>query len=173
MFLARIMHFPAEHRDFARGPVKFSSWRAGEGRGSGGYAGELTPSRSFREQGRSGNMVERADISQLLSQMRVVQSQIRQPAADVAPSSLIPAESFVQPQQTPAFGELFSRAIDSVNQTQQQANRLREAYEAGQDGVSLTQVMIAAEKSSVAFEAMTQVRNKLVEAYQEIMNMPV
>jgi flagellar hook-basal body complex protein FliE len=33
--------------------------------------------------------------------------------------------------------------------------------------------MIAAEKSSVAFEAMTQVRNKLVEAYQEIMNMPV
>jgi len=118
-------------------------------------------------------MVERADISQLLSQMRVVQSQIRQPAADVAPSSLIPAESFVQPQQTPAFGELFSRAIDSVNQTQQQANRLREAYEAGQDGVSLTQVMIAAEKSSVAFEAMTQVRNKLVEAYQEIMNMPV
>lgn len=118
-------------------------------------------------------MVERADISQLLSQMRAVQSQIRQPTADVAPSSFIRAERFARPEETPAFGELFGRAIDSVNQTQQQANRLREAYEAGQEGVSLTQVMIAAEKSSVAFEAMTQVRNKLVEAYQEIMNMPV
>jgi len=60
-----------------------------------------------------------------------------------------------------------------VNAVQQQANALREGYEIGSSGVSLTQVMIAAEKSSVAFEAMTQVRNRLVEAYKEIMNMPV
>ena len=49
----------------------------------------------------------------------------------------------------------------------------RVEHEVGQPGVSLTQVMVAAEKSSIAFEAMTQVRNKLVDAYKEIMNMPV
>ena len=54
-----------------------------------------------------------------------------------------------------------------------QANALRQGYEVGHPGVRLTQVMVAAEKSSIAFEAMTQVRNKLVDAYKEIMNMPV
>jgi len=54
-----------------------------------------------------------------------------------------------------------------------ESGRLREAYELGTPGVSLTQVMVAAEKSSVAFTAATQVRNKLVEAYKDIMNMPV
>jgi len=50
---------------------------------------------------------------------------------------------------------------------------LRESYEMGDPEVDITQVMIASQKSTVAFEAMTQVRNKLVTAYQEIMRMPV
>ena len=117
-------------------------------------------------------MVERADISQVLSQMRAVQAQLQRPVNDVSAAAIAPAQ-FQRPQPEASFGELFSRAIDSVNDTQQQANRLRDSYEGGQAGVSLTQVMVAAEKSGVAVEAMTQVRNKLVDAYKEIMSMPV
>ena len=117
-------------------------------------------------------MVERADISQVLSQMRAVQAQLQRPVNDVSSAAIAPGQ-LQRPQAEVGFGELFSRAIDSVNDTQQQANRLRDSYEGGQAGVSLTQVMVAAEKSGVAFEAMTQVRNKLVDAYKEIMSMPV
>jgi flagellar hook-basal body complex protein FliE len=47
------------------------------------------------------------------------------------------------------------------------------ALEMGDRSVSLAEVMIASQKSSVAFEATVHVRNKLVESYKEIMNMPV
>ena len=117
-------------------------------------------------------MVERADISQLLAQMRMVQTQINRPPAEIMPGAIVPGQ-LARPQDGPGFGELFSQAIDSVNSVQKEAGRLRESYESGASGVSLTQVMIAAEKSSVSFEAMLQVRNKLVQAYQDIMNMPV
>lgn len=117
-------------------------------------------------------MVQRADISQVLAQMRLVQQQLQSPLREAQPGAIAPGQ-LQRPQEVAGFGELFSRAIDNVNATQQQANRLRESYEVGDPGVSLTQVMVAAEKSGVAFQAMVQVRNKLVEAYKDIMNMPV
>ena len=117
-------------------------------------------------------IVQRADISQVLAQMRTVQAQLHRPVRELAPGAIAPGQ-LQRPQGGEGFGELFSRAIESVNSTQQQADRLREAYELGSPGVSLTQVMVAAEKSTVSFEAMVQVRNKLVDAYKEIMNMPV
>ena len=117
-------------------------------------------------------MVERADISQVLAQMRLVQSQINRPQTEIQPGAIAPGQ-LARPQDAQGFGTLLSQAIDTVNGVQKDASRLRQAYEAGTPGVSLTQVMIAAEKSSVSFEAMLQVRNKLVQAYQDIMNMPV
>jgi len=50
---------------------------------------------------------------------------------------------------------------------------LSRSFEQGDPGVSLTQVMVASQKASVSFQAMTQVRNKLIDAYQEVMNMQV
>jgi len=50
---------------------------------------------------------------------------------------------------------------------------LAQAYELGQPGVDITQVMVAMQKSSLSFQALTQVRNKVVDAYQTIMNMPI
>ncbi len=118
-------------------------------------------------------MVERADIAQVLAQMRTIQSQMHRPVHETIPGRIEP-EQLLRPQAGSAsFGSLFTQAIDRVNTVQQEANTLREGYELGQPGVSLTQVMIAAEKSSIAFEAMTQVRNRLVDAYKEIMNMSV
>jgi flagellar hook-basal body complex protein FliE len=101
-----------------------------------------------------------AEINQVLAQMRVIRAQV----TDTVTPAVQPAEG--------GFHDLLQRSIDKVNATQQTANAQREAFEQGED-VDLASVMIAAQKSSVAFQAMAEVRNKLVEAYKDVMNMPV
>ncbi|WP_440055643.1 flagellar hook-basal body complex protein FliE [Pseudoalteromonas sp. T1lg65] len=71
------------------------------------------------------------------------------------------------------FGDMLSDAINTVNGLQKDAKQKVTAVEMGDRSVSLAEAMIAKQKSSVAFEATVQVRNKLVEAYKEIMSMPV
>ena len=71
------------------------------------------------------------------------------------------------------FSNLLKQGIDSVNQTQQNASSLATAFEKGTPGVELPQVMLEMQKASVSFRALTEVRYRLVNAYQEIMNMPL
>ena len=73
----------------------------------------------------------------------------------------------------PSFSEMLGQAVNKVSETQQASSQLATAFEMGQKGVDFTDVMIASQKASVSFQAMTQVRNKLVQAYQDIMQMPV
>ncbi|UAW99245.1 flagellar hook-basal body complex protein FliE [Halopseudomonas nanhaiensis] len=72
-----------------------------------------------------------------------------------------------------AFGDMLSQAVDRVNQLQKTTSGLQAGYERGEPGIDLTEVMIASQKSSVAFQAATQVRNKLITAYEDIMKMPI
>ncbi|WP_095110694.1 flagellar hook-basal body complex protein FliE [Pseudomonas sp. Irchel 3E20] len=72
-----------------------------------------------------------------------------------------------------SFSEMLGSAINKVNDTQQASSQLSTAFEIGKSGVDLTDVMIAKEKAGVSFQALTQVRNKLVQAYQDISQMPV
>jgi flagellar hook-basal body complex protein FliE len=81
-------------------------------------------------------------------------------------------------QQTPAattadFGELLKSSIARVSDMQQGATSLSTAFEQGVPGVDLTQVMLEVQKASLSFRAMTEVRNRLVNAYQEVMSMPI
>ncbi|MBK1641883.1 flagellar hook-basal body complex protein FliE [Chromatium okenii] len=71
------------------------------------------------------------------------------------------------------FAAKLKDAVRSVNTEQQQANTLQTQFELGDDQVSLPQVMLAMNRSSIAFEAITQVRNRLLTAYQEVMSMQV
>src|SRR5262245_46695517 len=71
------------------------------------------------------------------------------------------------------FAKLMQKGLDSVNQTQNNANSLATQFEKGVPGVELPQVMLEMQKASVSFRALTEVRNRLVSAYQEIMNMPL
>ncbi|WP_028862472.1 flagellar hook-basal body complex protein FliE [Psychromonas aquimarina] len=71
------------------------------------------------------------------------------------------------------FSKMLKQAIDNVNGLQQNTSELRNRFEMGDKEVSLGEVMIAANKSSLAFEATVQVRNKVVEAYKSVMSMPV
>ena len=72
-----------------------------------------------------------------------------------------------------SFADMLGQAVNKVNDTQQASSQLSTAFEIGKSGVDLTDVMIAKEKAGVSFQALTQVRNKLVQAYQDISQMPV
>ena len=71
------------------------------------------------------------------------------------------------------FGDLLQTAINQVNAIQKESSQLSTRFDMGDRDVSLSDVMIARNKSSVAFEATVQIRNRLIEAYKELMNMPV
>jgi flagellar hook-basal body complex protein FliE len=69
------------------------------------------------------------------------------------------------------FATLLKQGIDAVNRSEQRANALADAFSRGAPGVSLPQVMVQMDKASVSFQALTEVRNRLISAYQDIMNM--
>ncbi|NRD73342.1 flagellar hook-basal body complex protein FliE [Shewanella sp. VB17] len=71
------------------------------------------------------------------------------------------------------FGDLLSQAVKSVGELQANSGSLATRLDMGDNRVTLSETVIAREKSSVAFEATVQVRNKLIEAYKSIMSMPV
>ena len=102
------------------------------------------------------------DTSQLLTQLRAAAAQAQ-------------TEKPADPEQTTGdnFSSLLTQSLDKVNQMQQHSGELKNAFELGDQSVSLPQVMIASSKANLAFEATIQVRNKVVEAYQEVMRMPV
>lgn len=100
------------------------------------------------------------EINQVLAQMRVMQAKAI--GAGAAPEAVGQTD----------FSDLLKRSLDAVNQTQHTANAMRTSFERGED-VDLASVMIASQKSTVAFQAMVEVRNKLVDAYKDVMNMPV
>lgn len=123
-------------------------------------------------------MVDRADISSVLAQMRNVRAQMdsnaQGPAAIKPPamSGLAPTQQ-VEGSERTDFGALLKKAIDSVNEQQTSSKSLSEAYDRGDPGVDLPQVMIQAQKASVSFQALVQVRNRLVSAYEDVMRMSI
>tara|TARA_S200000501_G_scaffold235018_1_gene220442 strand:- start:286 stop:684 length:399 start_codon:yes stop_codon:yes gene_type:complete len=71
-----------------------------------------------------------------------------------------------------SFSSMTKNALDEVNAAQKSSMALREAYDRGED-VPLTNVVLEMQKSSLAFESALQVRNKVLKAYEDILNMPV
>ena len=76
-------------------------------------------------------------------------------------------------QSSSDFGNILQDAVKSVNELQKDAGTKKTAFELGDRSVTLAETMIASQKSGIAFDATVQVRNKFVEAYKEIMSMPV
>ncbi|GFD72811.1 flagellar hook-basal body complex protein FliE [Alteromonas marina] len=71
------------------------------------------------------------------------------------------------------FSTMLKNAVDGVNSMQLESKDVQQRFEMGDPSLSLAQVMLTKEKSGIAFEATVQVRNKVLEAYKTIMNMPV
>lgn len=99
------------------------------------------------------------NVDQVLNQMKVLSQN------DILPK----AETSLRPD----FSQLLRDSIGQVNSLQQEAGDMKTAYAVGDTTADISEVMIAAQKASLSFEALTEVRNKLLSAYQEVMNMQV
>ncbi len=101
------------------------------------------------------------NVNQVLAQMRAMSLEagsVKVPEAGVGGAD---------------FAAMLKQTIGAVNETQQTAGNMTKAFETGDTNVSLAEVMVASQKASVSFQAVVQVRNKLVEAYKDVMNMPM
>jgi flagellar hook-basal body complex protein FliE len=103
------------------------------------------------------------EINQVLAQIRALSGQ----------TQANPAGSTTQSTGGSEFAKLLRQGVDQVNQSEQRSSELATAFERGTPGVELPQVMLEMQKATVSFRALTEVRNRLVTAYQDIMNMPM
>ena len=115
--------------------------------------------------------------------LSAIPSHLAVPRAELTPADLTPG---VDPASTTAapvdisaphateetFGSLLGKMVGEVNASQQTANQAMSSLQAG-GNVSLHQAMIAVEEASVSFQLMVEVRNRLLDSYQEIMRMQV
>lgn len=100
-------------------------------------------------------------IQQVLSQMR----ELAQSAAAI--------ESPAKPADATSFANLLARSLEETNQALQTSSDLTTRFVAGDDSVSLSEAVVASQTASLELEAVIQVRNRLLSAYQEIMSMPI
>lgn len=102
-------------------------------------------------------------INQVLAQMRAMESSLK--AVEPKPQ--------VDEGSKASFGDILTDSINQVNENQMKAKEMTSAFSEGAPGVDLPEVMVALQKSSVSFQAVSQVRNRLLSAYQEVMSMQV
>lgn len=113
------------------------------------------------------------EISQVLAQIRALSSQAGAGIGPAAPTGAATGGVATPAAGASAFGDLLKQGIDAVNHSQQTASALQDAWERGDSNVDLGRVMVATEKASVSLQALSQVRNRLVSVYQDIMNMSI
>jgi flagellar hook-basal body complex protein FliE len=112
-------------------------------------------------------------IDQVLAQIRSLSAQAGAGIKPALPTVTNSVAGSAAPVQPGGFGTLLKQGIDAVNQSQQGASALATAWERGDPGVDLAKVMIESQKATVSFRALTEVRNRLVTVYQDIMNMSI
>ena len=113
----------------------------------------------------------RTDIDGVLAQIRAMRSQTPLEGAQAARlADVAGATDKITPSS--GFGAQLKVALDSVDALQKDSGAKAEAFAAGRSD-DLVGTMLAMQKSNVAFQATVQVRNRLVSAYQDIMNMPI
>jgi flagellar hook-basal body complex protein FliE len=116
-----------------------------------------------------------ANIHSILSQIRQFEARVKEPLAPpiTRPIGLeAPGNQASSGTEAPGFGSMVKNALDSVNALQEGARQLSLAHERGEN-VPLTDVVLAMHRTSVAFEATLQIRNKVMKAYEDIRNMPI
>ena len=109
--------------------------------------------------------ISQANVQSMIETLRAYQTQ------STGTTSTVNDPSTTKVGQ-PTFFDSVKNALDKVNEADVKADAMTEAYDRGEE-VPLTEVVLSMQKSSLAFEATLQVRNKVMKAYEEIMNMPV
>jgi len=101
------------------------------------------------------------EINRVIEQMRTLSATLDQPVQRTSQTGQA------------GFGDVLKQAIDKVNEQQSTASALAKDFQTGDTNTSVAEVMVSMQKASLSFQAMTEVRNRLVDAYREIMNMPI
>jgi flagellar hook-basal body complex protein FliE len=118
------------------------------------------------------------DASRIESMLAQLKAAAQRPQADAA-SGLASAavlsgtQGVSQNTSKVNFSDALKASLNQVNKVQVDAEQLGKSFAMGDDSVSLSDVMIAGQKANISFQATVQVRNKLVSAYHDIMNMQV
>lgn len=112
-------------------------------------------------------------INAVLSQIRAMQSQIQHVSAPQNEVGKVAGAGNAVQSPTNSFANVLKQGLDQVNSAQTQASDLATKFERGVPGVELPQVMLEMQKANVSFRALTEVRNRFVNAYQDIMNMQI
>ena len=99
-------------------------------------------------------------------------SQLRTAAALAARKPQTPSTAEAAPAKAD-FGEVLKSSLNEVARTQNQAAALTKSFTVGDPNTNIQEVMVAMQKANISFQQAVQVRNKLVQAYHEIMNMQV
>ena len=100
-------------------------------------------------------------INQVLAQMRAMQALANPQATPEA----------VQGQGN--FSNLMQDSIREVNAAMQESRAMTTRFEMGDPSVSLAEVMVNSQKAGLQFQAVAEIRNRVLSAYQDVMNMPV
>lgn len=112
-------------------------------------------------------------IASMLAQLRAA----TQKPEGATPNNIESVARQVQPSAAGSshvsFSDALKASLEQVNSMQKQAENMGKDFVMGKDDVSLSDVMIAGQKANIAFQATVQVRNKLVSAYQDMMNMQI
>jgi flagellar hook-basal body complex protein FliE len=109
------------------------------------------------------------DSTRLLMELRSLAAEAQRAPANLSSASTEAASGSAAPD----FGAMLKSSINQVSEMQKSSEAMGTAFEQGQPGIDITRVMVEAQKATLAFRAMTEVRNRLVSAYQDVMNMPV
>ncbi|MFT7559284.1 MAG: flagellar hook-basal body complex protein FliE [Flavobacteriales bacterium] len=117
----------------------------------------------------------RMDVNRLMLEMRALKSQTQAFGATQGIQNLEKSNPINGIQETgkTSFTNIMEQAVNKVNEVQHASGAVSKAYLQGDQNVGVTDVMIASQKAGVAFDAAVQVRNKLVDAYRDVMNMPI
>jgi flagellar hook-basal body complex protein FliE len=112
-------------------------------------------------------MIESAGMQNLLAQLRVARETVAQglTASAKAPAAASPG--------TADFGAMLRSTIGQVDAAQSDAATLANRFQTGDPKVSLEDTMVALSKASLSFQELVQVRNRVVSAYKDIMNLQI
>lgn len=136
---------------------------------------------SINSLGANGSML--AQLQRMQQQMRTLTdvangNHVNQAKVDNSPvynpsAQAVQAEQAKDPDNVGAFANMLNQAFENVNFLQNDSTNKQTRFDLGDRSVTLSDVMLASQKSSISFEATIQIRNKMIEAYKTISQMQI
>ena len=117
--------------------------------------------------------ISSSQIDSMLSMLRNTAAQAVAPSALVGGAAPLANTSASTASAKVSFADALKNSLGQVNQIQNQAQQLGDSFASGNNNVSISDVMIATQKANISLQTTVQVRNKMVAAYTDIMNMQI